>query len=263
MSTMVVEVPRKKHRARRALIVLLVVVLVLVAGFFVADYFAKKAATAYVQQQVATALGLSSTKPIAVDLGSGSILLQAVTGHVDDVTVNVEPLVIDGLSGTARLVAHDVPLSTTVPVRSLTVVVSIPSTTIHKAITQVPSLAPYKPTVTIGKDDVDVAATVSVLGLPQRVGITLAPKVTNGKPGFSIGAGTIDGVKVTASQLDKVIPGMANLLHTGVSLCIANALPKSFVLTGIALQGESLVSTFSGDGTELNSAALDEKGTCS
>ena len=262
MSATVVEVPRKKHRGRRALIALIVVVVVLVAAFFVADFFAKKIAASYVQQQVATALNLSSTKPVDVDLGSGSILLQALSGRIDDVTVKVDPLVLNGLSGSATLTAHGVPLSQTVPVNSLAVVVRIPSATIHKAISQVPSLAPYKPAVTIGKDHVDIAATVSILGFPQRLGMTLTPKVTKGKPGFSIDAATFDGTTISAEQLDTYIPGMAAVLHDGVSLCIANALPKSFVLTGIHLQGQSLVSTFSGNGVELNNASLADKGTC-
>jgi LmeA-like phospholipid-binding len=262
MTTEVIEVPRKRHRGRRALIILLIVVIVLVAGFFVADYFAKKYATSYVQQQVAKELDLTSTRSVDVDLGSGSILLQALSGRIDDVSVKVDPLVVNGLSGSATLVAHGVPLSTTVPVTSLGVSVRIPSSTIHTAITQIPSLAPYKPTVAIGKKDVDVAATVSVFGLPQRVGVTLSPKVTKGKPGFAIESAEFDGVKISATALDRYIPGVAAILHSGVSLCIANELPKSFKLTGISLKGQSLVSTFSGDGVRLNSASLSQKGIC-
>ncbi|HMH59154.1 MAG TPA: DUF2993 domain-containing protein [Galbitalea sp.] len=262
MTTEVIEVPRKKHRGRRALVILLIVVIVLVAGFFVADYFAKKYATSYVQEKVASALSLTSTKTVDVDLGSGSILLQALSGRIDDVSVKVDPLVVNGLSGSATLVAHGVPLSTTVPVTSLAVTVRIPSSTIDTAITQIPSLAPYKPAVTIGKNQVDVAATVAVLGFPQRVGVTLSPKVTEGKPGFAIDAAEFDGVSISASALDRYIPGMAAILHSGVSLCIANELPNAFELTGISLQGQSLVSTFSGNGVELNSASLSQKGTC-
>ena len=98
MSATVAEAPRKKHRGRRALIVLLVVVVVLVAGFFVGDYFAKKYATGYVRDQVASALGLPSTAPVTVDLGSGSILLQAASGQINDVNITIDPIVLDGLS---------------------------------------------------------------------------------------------------------------------------------------------------------------------
>ncbi|HEX4442682.1 MAG TPA: LmeA family phospholipid-binding protein [Galbitalea sp.] len=261
MST-VVEVPRRKHRGRRALIALLVVVLVLLVGFFVADYFAKKAATAYVQQQVATALDLSSTAPVAVDLGPGSILVQAATGSIDDVTVTVDPLVIDGLSGTANLTAHGVPLSSTTPVKTLNVNITVPESTIDQAITEVPALKQFKPVVTIAGSRVAVNGTVYILGFAQKIGVTLIPTVSAGKPGFAIKTAEFDGATISVAQLNHYIPGLSAALQSATSLCIANALPKSFVLTGITLQGKSLVSTFSGDGSELNSASLSQKGSC-
>jgi hypothetical protein len=262
MATTVVEVPRKKHRGRRALIVLLVIVLVLVAAFFVGDYFAKKYATNYVRDQIASSLGLPSTAPVAVDLGSGSILLQAATGHIDDVNVTVDPIVLDGLSGSATLVAHGVPLSQTAPVKSLDVTVSVPTATLSTAIARVPSIAALKPKVTLSGTHVEVTGTIYILGFPQGIGVTLTPTVSAGVPGFSIDAATFDGATVTASALDRYLPGLTNLLQSGASLCIANQLPKAFVLTGIAIKGQSIVSTFNGDGVELNSAALAQKGTC-
>jgi hypothetical protein len=261
-TTTVIEVPPKKRRGRRALIAILVVVVVLVALFFVADFVARQFATNYVRQQVASSLGLASDAPVAVDLGSGSLLLQAATGRIDVVTITVDPLTLNGLSGSAALTGHGIPLSTTVPVTSLNGEVRIPAVTIHKAIAQVPSLAPYKPKVTIVANHVDVAATVSILGFPQRLGITLTPKVTKGKPGLSIDAITVDGTRISAAQLDQYIPGVAGVLHTGVSLCIADQLPKSLLLTGISFKGQTLVSTFSGNGIELNSESLGSKGTC-
>jgi hypothetical protein len=262
MSTTVVEVPRRKHRARRALIALLVVVVVLVAGFFVADYFAKKAATAYVQQQVATALDLSSTAPVAVNLGSGSILLQAIAGSIDNVTVSVNPLEIDGLTGTANLTARDVPLSSTTPVKHMRVDITVPESTIAKAITEVPALKQFSPVVTIERTRVAVNGTVRILGLAQKIGVTLVPTVSDGRPGFSIRTAQFDGATISIAQLNHYIPGLSTALQSATSLCIANALPRSFVLTGITLQGKALVSTFSGNGVELNSASLSRKGTC-
>src|ERR1019366_992077 len=109
MSSAVGPVPRTRHRVRRGLIVVLVIVLVLMTGFFVADYFAKEYATGYIRDQIASSLGLPSTAPVAVNLGSGSILLQAVSGHIDDVNVSIDPIVLDGLAGSATLEARGVP----------------------------------------------------------------------------------------------------------------------------------------------------------
>lgn len=262
MSTTVVEVPRKRRRGRRALIAIIAIVVLLIVAFFVADYYAKKYATGYVQQQVATALDLSSTAPVDVNLGSGSILLQAATGQIDDVTVTVNPLVIDGYTGSATLTAEGVPLSSTTPVRDLHVSVDIPEATITKAIATVPALARYDPKVTIARDRVAVNGTVSVFGFDQSVGVTLKPQVNAGEPSLTILTAQFDGATVSIPQLDNYIPGLSDALQSGTSLCIANALPKAFVLTGISLKGQSLVSTFTGNGVELNSASLAQKGTC-
>ncbi|HEY1532057.1 MAG TPA: DUF2993 domain-containing protein [Galbitalea sp.] len=261
--TAVAEKPaRKRHRLRTAIIVLVVIVLVLVVGFFVGDYYAKKYATNYVREQVATALGLPSTAPVEVDLGSGSILLQAASGRIQDVNVTVEPLVVDGLSGSAVLVAHGVPLNETTPVSSLAVKVTVPTSTVETAISRVPAIASLKPTVKISGKTVAVAGTISVFGFPQSIGATLVPKVVKGVPGFTIRTASFDGATVSASLLDRYLPGLTTYLESGTSLCIADQLPKAFALTSITLSGQSIVSTFTGNGVELNGATLSQKGTC-
>ena len=263
MSTTIVEVPRKKNRGRRPLIVLLVVVIVLIAGFFVADYFAKKYAESYVRDQIASSLGLPSTAPVTVDLGSGSILLQAATGRITDVTVRINPIVLDGLAGSATMTAHGVPLNQATPVQSLDVKVYVPTSTASTAISRVPELAKLKPTVKITGNHVAVAGTVYVFGFPQSVGAALTPKVTKGVPGFTIKSASFDGATVSASLLNRYLPGLTTLLESGTSLCIADQLPKSFTLTAIALKGQTIVSTFTGDGVALDAAKLAQKGTCS
>jgi hypothetical protein len=262
MSTTVVVVPRRKHRGRNALVAFLVVLVLLVVAFFVGDYFAKKYAESYVQQRVATALDLSSTAPVSVDLGSGSILLQAASGSISDVTVTVNPLVIDGLAGSATLTAEGVPLSSTSPVQTLQVAVDVPQTTITQAIAQIPAIAQFKPTVTVSGNTVGVAGSFSVLGFVQHLSVSMTPTVAAGVPEFRIETARFNGATISVTQLDKDIPGLATVLQSGTSLCIANELPKDFVLTGISIQGDSLVSTFSGNGVELNDASLSQRGTC-
>jgi hypothetical protein len=219
-------------------------------------------ATHYIREKVASSLGLASDAPVTVKLSSGSILLQAATGHINSVTITIDPLTLNGLSGSATLTGHDVPLSRTQPVTSLDAVVRIPAATVRAAIAKLPGLAQYDPKVTISGDHADVTASIAILGFTQSLGITLTPKVTNGSPGLSIEAITFDGASISTAQLAHYVPSLGGVLSTGVSLCIADQLPKSLVLTGVAFKGQTLVSTFTGDGTELNSASLGAKGTC-
>ena len=234
----------------------------LVAGFFVADCYAKKYATGYVRDQIALSLGLPSTAPVTVSLGSGSILLQAATGRINDVDVTIDPIVLDGLAGSATLTAHGVPLNQTTPVQSAKIRVAVPTSTVATAVSRIPALTSLKPVVTILGKHVVVTGSVHLLGVPQSIGATLTPKVTNGVPSFAIDTATFDGATVSLDVLDRYLPGLTTLLESGTSLCIADQLPKAFTLTSIALHGQSIVSTFTGSGVELNAAALTQKGTC-
>lgn len=262
MATTVVEVPRRTHRGRRALIVILVITVVLVALFVVGDYVVKQYATGYVREKIASSLGLPSVAPVTVDLGPGSILLQAATGQINDVTVTVNPIVLDGLTGSARLTAHGVPLNQSTPVTSLKVRLSVSTSTVATAISRIPSLSRMKPVVTISGTHVVVTGTVRVFGFPQSIGATLSPRVSNGVPSYVIDTATLNGATVSVAVLDRYLPGLTTLLQSGRSLCIANSLPKALTLTGIGLRGQSIISTFSGNGLELNAAAFSQKGTC-
>jgi hypothetical protein len=155
------------------LIAILSAVVVLVVLFLVADNFARQYATHYIREKVASSLGLASDAPVTVKLSSGSILLQAATGHINSVTITIDPLTLNGLSGSATLTGHDVPLSRTQPVTSLDAVVRIPAATVRAAIAKLPGLAQYDPKVTISGDHADVTASIAILGFTQSLGITL------------------------------------------------------------------------------------------
>ena len=77
MSTEIIVVtprPRKRHRGLVAVIVIVVVLVLLVVGYFVAESFARSYANNYVREKVAAAVGLKSTAPVHVNLGSGDIV---------------------------------------------------------------------------------------------------------------------------------------------------------------------------------------------
>lgn len=262
MATTAAGKPRIKHRRRRVGIVIAIVVAALVAAFVIGDQVVKQYATNYLRQRIATSLDLPSAAPVRVDLGSGSILLQAAFGHINTVKVGVDPLVLSGLTGSAALTARDVPLSTTRPVPSLVVTVAVPASTVTEAISRLPALAPYHPQVKISGREVSVVGTLSIFGFAQHIGATLTPMVVKGKPSFRIDTATFNGATVSVAKVDAVIPGLASLLQSGATLCIADKLPRDLVLTDISVTGQSLVSTFDGHGIRLNAAALSEKGSC-
>jgi hypothetical protein len=254
--------PRKRRRGVIALVVVLIVLVLLVVAFFVGDAVAKQYATAYVRDRVATALELKSTKSVHVDLGSGSLIFQALGGRIDDVRVTVDPLTVEGLTGSAVLVAHGVPLDSNTPVTRLSVAVTAPVSTISSKLGSIPELKNLGATVSISGKHVLIGGKLSLFGQSIPLGLSLTPGVSSGRPTFAIDAITIGKNQIPASQLDTVLPGFSDLVKSGQSFCIASALPKDFVLTGMSVHDKALTYTFTGDGVKLNEASLSKKGTC-
>jgi hypothetical protein len=254
--------PKRRHPVRRVVIAIIVVV-VLVIAFFVADAFARSYATNYVREQVASSLGLSSDAPVSANLGSGSILLQAATGHLNSVDVRIDPLTVAGLSGSAHMTATDVPLDQTQPAKSVDLSVTVPASTVTKGVSEIETLKAFTPTVKIVDGKVDIVATATFFGIRIPIGLVVVPGVKAGHPTFTVSSVKASGATISVSTLDRYIPGIKNVLSTGSSLCIANALPKAFELTGVSLTSTSLVYTLSAQNVALNSTALSHKGSCS
>jgi LmeA-like phospholipid-binding len=253
---------RKRHRGRNFVIGLIIVIVLLIAAFFIVDRVVRDYAEGQVKQEVASSLGLPSTKPVAVDLGDGSILLQAAFGSINNATITVDPLTLDGITGAATMSASDIPLDNSKPVGKLTVDVSIPVASLETKLSGVSWLKPLNPQVTLDGQQIDVAGAVSLFGAKLPVTVTLTPGVKDGEPTFQVDTAKVGTVSVSASVLENYVPGFAQIADLGNSVCIADALPKDLVLTSITLTGDSAVYTLNGDGAELNSAALSQKGTC-
>jgi hypothetical protein len=255
--------PRRRHRGLIALVVIVVVLALLVVAFVVGDRYAHTYATNYVRQKVATALELKSTAPVHVDLGTGSIILQAISGHLDRAKVTVDPLTIQGVTGAATVDATDVPLDSDKPVGTMDVTVRVPTSSIQSQLTKaVPQLRNLGAKFAVSGGHIHVTMQQKLLFITIPISADISPGVKNGAPTFSLDSLTVSGVRVTATTLDRFAPGLLTSLKSGQSICIASYLPKEFTLTGVALAKSSLVYRFSGDGAKLNDAALNDKGTC-
>jgi hypothetical protein len=63
-------------------VVIAIVLVVLIVGAFIADAAAKAFARDQIRAQLVSALGLPASADVAVDVGPGSILLQAFSGSL-------------------------------------------------------------------------------------------------------------------------------------------------------------------------------------
>jgi hypothetical protein len=254
---------RKRHRGIVTLIVVVVVLALIAVGLVAADNYAKSYATKYVREKVASAVGLKSTAPVHVNLGTGSFLLQLLNGSIDSAEVNVDPLTVEGVTGSALVTAGGVPLDADKPVTTMGIALTVPASSIQAQLEKtLPQLKQVGAKFTIGNNRLNVAMKFTVLGISVPVAATVIPGVKNGGPTFTLDTVTIAGHKTTAAALEKVFPGFLDTLKSGQSICVANLLPKEFRLDDVQVLDNSITYEFSGNGAKLNSAALSAKGTC-
>jgi len=250
-----------RHPVRIVLIVL-GVLLLLVIGFFVADAVAKRYATDAVRSRIIEVLGLEPTTPIDVDLGPGSILLQAARGSIDSVTVNADTINLGDLSGSARVTATGVPLDSTKPVSTLGIVVTISEANVAKLATYLSGITVTKIELTEGI--IRTTADVTVLFTTLPVAVDLLPSAHNGAIAFdpkTIRLGTTQ-LSVDDLRASPLVSSIAGDILRSREVCVASYLPKALVVDGVAVVGSQLQISISGDGTALGDPALSTLGTC-
>jgi len=254
--------PRRRRRGLGAFIAILVIVVLIVVAFFVGDAIARQYATGVITKQMAEAVGASSQKDVSVNLGSGSFLWQYLTGDIKDVTVKVDPVTVEGITGSLQVRAKDVPTDLDKPVGTLRVGVVVPVKSLSSKIAAVPQLRDLGVSVTGSGSALKFAGTLGVFGQKIPVGVTATPRVASGRPGIQVDKILLGQNAIPVTQFETVVPGLAAVLKSGTSLCIASSLPREFVLEHITVDGQNLDFALNGDGAKLNDASLSQKGRC-
>lgn len=258
-----VEPPKKKRRFGW-LIALLVVAVLLVVGFFVGDSIARQYATDLVRDRIIEVLKLDKNTDVAVDLGGGSILLQALAGSVNDVTVDVPELTFGEISAAATLTAGGVPLDTSKPVEKLGITVTVTEEQ-AQALKSFLSGIELK-SIELGKGVISVATDFDVLGfLSIPVAVDLAPSATPGGISFEPKTIVLDGNEISVADLtaNPLVSALAGQLLQSQTFCVAEYLPQALTIQDVDVIGEELVIQINGDGTALGGSAISTMGVCS
>jgi hypothetical protein len=246
----------------RIVLIVIGVLVLLVVVFFVADAAAKRYATDTVRARIIEVLGLDASTPIGVDLGPGSILLQAARGSIDTVTVTADRISWGDLTGSARVVATGVPLDSTKPVGTLGIVVTVTEANVAK-------LAGYLSGITLTKIEltegvIRASADVTVLFATLPVAVDLLPSAHDGAIAFdptTIRVGTTQ-LSVDDLRTNPLIGSLAGDILRSQQVCIASYLPKALVVDGVAVVGSQIQISIRGDGTALGDPGLSTLGTC-
>jgi hypothetical protein len=244
-------------------VVIAIILVVLIVGAFIADAAAKAFARDQIRAQLVSALGLPASSDVAVDVGSGSILLQALTGSLSTVDVRVPKLAFGELVGSADIHATEVPLDTGKALGALSVNYAVTEknlAAIAKNLSGVDVTA-----VTLERSEIVAAASLTVLGTAVPVSLGLTPSVSDGQLVFTPADIRVGGQTFTAAQLmaNPLFGSLARTLLRQQSFCVAQYLPKALTATAVQIAGGSLIVSFSGDGTALGGPEFTTKGSCS
>ena len=255
--------PQKKKRRFGWLIALGVVVVLLVVGFFVGDQIARQYATDLVRDRIIEVLKLDKNTDVAVDLGPGSILVQAIGGTVNDVTVGVPELEFGEISAAATLTAAGVPLDTSKPVEKLGITVTVTEEQAQKLKTFLSGID--LKSIELGNGVISVATDFDVLGLLNvPVAVDLAPSATAGGIAFDPKTIALDGNPISVEDLraNPLVSARAGQLLQSQTFCVAEYLPQALTLTDVDVVGNNLVLKINGDGTALGGTEISTMGVC-
>lgn len=255
--------PKRKRRGWLvAVVVAGVLVLLGVIAFLVADGIAKDFARDYVRARVVAVLQLPADAKVDVDLGGGSIILQALAGRIQTVDVDVPALSFGALSGGAELHAEGVPLDETAPVDVLRIDVSIAEGDLASIAGSLSGLE--LASIELDDPEIVVASSFTVFGLPIPVGMSLTPSAADGQLVFTPSSVTVADNTFTADDLldDPLFGLFARDLLKQQAVCVAGSLPQALELTDAAVDGDDLVLTVTGDGAALGGPGLSTLGSC-
>lgn len=254
--------PRKKRRGWIiALVVVGVLVVLAVVGFFVGDAVAKAYARDYVRERVADVLQLPEDADVEVDLGGGSIILQALAGRVETVDVHVPEAVFGELTGTVRMHAEGVPLDDGAPVDILSIDFAIDADDLA-ALSQGAD-ADAAPSFEFVEGAVSLSSDFDLFGATVPLGLSLVPSASDGAlvltpTSLTIGTQTFESGADDGSFLGQI----AAAFLQPQTLCVAGSVPRALLLDDASVDGAELVLTFTGDGAALGGPEFSTSGVC-
>ncbi|MEO8095034.1 MAG: DUF2993 domain-containing protein [Pseudolysinimonas sp.] len=263
-NTLVIETPKpkKKRHWLRTIIILVVVLALLVVAFIVADGFAKRYATQYVKDSIIRVLGVDPKTPVDVDLGTGSIIVQAITGGIDTVTVDVPTLSFGALTGAAHIVATNVPLDSSKPLDKLGIVLTISQDNVRKLGTFLSGLDLKK--IDVGNGVITIGTEFSIFIFTIPVSVDLEPSAKDGGIVFDPKTITLNGNDISVADLraNPEFSLLAGDLLKSQQVCVATYLPKALTVDTVQVVKTDLVVTIDGNGTALGGSGLSTNGTC-
>lgn len=248
--------PRRRARWPWVLGIIVVVLAALVVG---GEFVARAVVAQQIRSQVITALKLPADQQIDVNVG-GIVLPQLVAGRLDDVRLSSRSVAIGPITSAVDVDATGVPIRGG-ELGSAKGTFRITADQLEKAITAAAGSTPID-SVTLDGKDVKATGSVKLFGATVPLALALTPGAAGGELTFTPTSATIGAMTLDASDTSSPFASALKPLFATQMLCIADRLPAGVHLSGLRVEGEALVATFSADSAITTDPKLLENGTC-
>ncbi|MBH0131443.1 LmeA family phospholipid-binding protein [Salinibacterium sp. NK8237] len=258
--------PEAKSRPRRRRwiwwLVLGIVAIILIIGVILVETVGRTIATGLVRDEIASSLNLESIDGVAVDLGPGSLIVQALTGGLDVVTIDVDSFEVNGLESSVSVVATGVPVVTSNPVDTLSMDVSIAGSEVSKLATTLSGTG--LDSIELNGSAIRVSTVFEVFFIQIPVAVDLVPVAAGDAIAFepeSVILGD-EQISVADLQANALVSGLAGSLLSSQEFCVASSLPTALTIDSVAIADDTLLIQLSADGIALGDAAWEQYGEC-
>ena len=249
---------RRKRRWLGPVIVVAVLLLLIIVAFVIAEKLVRDGASAALSEPIKQVFG--SESDVQVDFGQGSVILQALGGSIDAVTVDADTVTLGPSTGRIHVVANGVPLSADGTVRALAAELYFDAAGVSSLVA---SSSGAVATTQLDGEHIVVTTESAVAGQIVPIVVTLSPSAADGRLGFSVEALTVNGAAVDVETARSGAYGAeVAVLVQGQSVCVAEYLPASLALDSATVVGDRLVLGFVGSNLALAGGGLTTKGAC-
>lgn len=251
--------PRRASAGRRwltALIILVVALLVVVGGAFLAESVARGFTEDAVAAAVEANLPSNVEASVDVDIAGDWVILQLLSGRMQDVTITSDDAVFEGIPvDRVTVTASGVPIDLKSAVDSIDATATLDQAALNELLT----LPGNDPELVLGEGTVGYEDSTTVFGFSVGYLITaaLAPDGTDVLL-------TSEGAEVTSSAGSLDVSGIVDRLRGSepVRVCVADRLPVGVTISGIDVAGGQAALSLAASDFTLSGSSLRSTGEC-
>lgn len=255
-------IAKRKPRHWIGWVVAGVILIILIVGVLLIETVGRTAAVRVAQGEIASSLGLESSEGVSVDLGSGSLVLQALTGGLDVVTIDIDRFEVNGLESAVRVIATGVPVVTSQPIETVSMEVAITGAEVSKLATTLSGTG--LDSIELEGSAIRVSTVFKLLFFEIPVALDLVPVAAGDAIAFEPESVILGEQQISVDDLraNPLVSGLAGSLLSSQEFCVASSLPTALTIDSVAVANDNLVIQLSADGIALDDAAWKQYGTC-